>query len=110
VLSEALIEVEGDADVVALVFEFEDIDDGEDDDGFKVHGFIYILDKQKRIMDDPQFVAQAVKYYTALLEAKKKAWRAKNPNPRPRGRPRKGGGGVVAPMQGEVAASNPLTE
>lgn len=62
-------------------------------------------------MDDPEFVAQAVKYYTALLEAKKKAWRAKNPNPRPRGRPRKqGGGGVVAPVQGEVVASNLLTE
>jgi len=37
----------------------------------------------------PEFVAQAVKYYTAVLESKKKAWKVKNPNPRPRGRPKK---------------------
>jgi hypothetical protein len=37
----------------------------------------------------PEFVAQAVKYYTAVLESKKRAWKAKHPEPRPRGRPRK---------------------
>ena len=40
-------------------------------------------------MDDPEFVAQAVKYYKAVLENKKKAWKKKNPDPKPRGRPRK---------------------
>jgi hypothetical protein len=40
-------------------------------------------------MDDPEFVAQAVKYYTAVLESKKKAWKKKNPDPKPRGRPKK---------------------
>ena len=58
-------------------------------------------------MDDPEFVAQAVKYYTALLERKKKAWRAKNPNPRPVGRPRKQGGGGVAKVIQEGAADPP---
>lgn len=48
-------------------------------------------------MDEPtpEFIAQAVKYYTAVLESKKRAWRVKHPEPKPRGRPRKGGGGVV---------------
>lgn len=36
-LGEALVQVERDADVIAVVFKFENIDDGEDDDGFKVH-------------------------------------------------------------------------
>jgi oligoendopeptidase F len=40
-------------------------------------------------MDDPEFVAQAVKYYKAVLESKKKAWKKKNPEPKPRGRPKK---------------------
>jgi hypothetical protein len=42
-------------------------------------------------MDEPtpEFVAQAVKYYTALLESKKRAWRAKHPEPKPVGRPKK---------------------
>jgi hypothetical protein len=42
-------------------------------------------------MDEPtpEFIAQAVKYYTAVLESKKKAWRAKHPEPKPRGRPKK---------------------
>jgi hypothetical protein len=46
-------------------------------------------------MDEPtpEFIAQAVKYYTAVLESKKKAWRAKHPEPKPRGRPKK----VAAP-------------
>jgi hypothetical protein len=64
-------------------------------------------------MDDPEFVAQAVKYYTALLEGKKKAYRKKNPNPRPVGRPRKGGGGVdKVGTEGvaEAPASNSLKE
>jgi hypothetical protein len=56
-------------------------------------------------MDEPspEFVAQAVKYYTALLESKKRAWRAKHPEPKPRGRPKK----VV---KEEVAASISLKE
>jgi hypothetical protein len=53
----------------------------------------------------PEFVAQAVKYYTAVLESKKKAWKVKNPNPRPRGRPRKGGGGVVESNKEQPVAS-----
>jgi hypothetical protein len=61
-------------------------------------------------MDDPEFVAQAVKYYTALLEGKKKAYRKKNPNPRPVGRPRKEGRGIVKTEEGGVAASNSLKE
>ena len=52
----------------------------------------------------PEFVAQAVKYYTAVLESKKKAWKAKHPDPRPRGRPRKGGGGVESEKDQSVAA------
>jgi len=42
-------------------------------------------------MDEPtpEFIAQAVKYYTAVLESKKKAWRAKHPEPKPRSRPKK---------------------
>lgn len=38
--------------------------------------------------ETPEFIAQAVKYYRAVLENKKKAWRSKHPNAR-RGRPRK---------------------
>jgi hypothetical protein len=51
--------------------------------------FIYILISLLLIMDDPEFVAQAVKYYKAVLESKKKAWKKKNPEPKPRGRPKK---------------------
>ena len=49
--------------------------------------------------ETPEFIAQAVKYYRAVLESKKKSWRSKHPLAR-RGRPRKvvpegvGGGGV----------------
>jgi hypothetical protein len=57
-------------------------------------------------MDEPtpEFIAQAVKYYTAVLESKKKAWRAKHPEPKPRGRPRKGGGGVESNKEAPVAS------
>jgi hypothetical protein len=57
-------------------------------------------------MDEPtpEFIAQAVKYYTAVLESKKKAWRAKHPEPKPRGRPRKGGRGVDCNKDPSAAA------
>jgi hypothetical protein len=37
VLSEALVQVHRDPDIVAVVLALQDIDDGEDDDGFEVH-------------------------------------------------------------------------
>ena len=50
----------------------------------------------------PEFVAQAVKYYTAVLESKKRAWKAKHPEPRPRGRPRK--------VESDKVAADPLVQ
>jgi hypothetical protein len=58
-------------------------------------------------MDEPtpEFIAQAVKYYTAVLESKKRAWKLKHPEPKPRGRPRKGGGVVVESNKDQPVAS-----
>lgn len=58
--------------------------------------------------EDPpsaEFIAQAIKYYKAVLESKKKCWRAKHPDAK-RGRPRKvapeGGGGVGFEKDGNI--------
>jgi len=92
VLGEALIQIHRDANVITIVLALQHVHDGKDYNGFEVHFYLHtrrIIEEMDAPPPTPEFIAQAVKYYTAVLESKKKAWKMKHPEPRPRGRPKK---------------------
>lgn len=84
----ALIEIVSDADIPAVVFAFENINKGTNNNGFKHFNnslYINLMD----IPPPPPTMTPAEKHYEAQRRASKAYYQRKHPNPRPRGRPKK---------------------
>jgi len=82
----SLIEVVGDADIPAIVFAFEYIHEGADNDGFK---HLHILCYRSLMEATAPTMTAAERHYAAVKRANKAYYNRKHPNPRPRGRPKK---------------------
>jgi hypothetical protein len=81
-----LIEVIRDANIPAVVFAFEYVDKGTDDNGFKhldILCYITIMETTAPTL------SAAERHYEAVKRANKAYYNRKHPNPRPRGRPKK---------------------
>jgi hypothetical protein len=82
----SLIEVVSDAYIPAVVFAFQYIHEGTNDDGFKHLDLLCYISLMETTAPT---LSAAERHYEAVKRANKAYYQRNHPNPRPRGRPKK---------------------